>query len=216
MMHVLQLLASAQGIWIWIGALLTLFIFSFLFGDNPLYKFAEHLYVGLSVGYMIAIYYWNFFKPDLIDPLFGQGRIILIIPALLGICYFAIFVQKFAWAVRIPMGFVLGWGSGVAIPAILQANIIKQIQGSLITTQVLARWDTLVWSIIILVGVITTVVYFFFSREQKGALKTVSNIGIVYIMIGFGASFGYTVMARVSLLLGRLQFLLRDWLGVIK
>jgi len=215
-MHVLQLLMSAQGIWIWVGALLTLFIFSFLLGDNPLYKFAEHLYVGLSVGYMIAIYYWNFFKPDLIDPLFGQGRIILIIPALLGICYFAIFVQKFAWTVRIPMGFVLGWGSGVAIPAILQANIIKQIQGSLITSQVLARWDTLVWSIIILVGVITTVVYFFFSREQKGALKTVSNIGIVYIMIGFGASFGYTVMARVSLLLGRLQFLLRDWLGVIK
>jgi len=215
-MHVLQLLMSAQGIWIWIGALLTLFIFSFLLGDNPLYKFAEHLYVGLSVGYMIAIYYWNFFKPDLIDPLFGQGRIILIIPALLGICYFAIFVQRFAWVVRIPMGFVLGWGSGVAIPAILQANIIKQVQGSLFTAQMLARWDSIVWNIIILVGVITTVVYFFFSREQKGALKTVSNIGIVYIMIGFGASFGYTVMARVSLLLGRLQFMLRDWLGVIK
>jgi len=215
-MHVLQLLMSAQGIWIWIGALLTLFIFSFLLGDNPLYKFAEHLYVGLSVGYMIAIYYWNFFKPDLIDPLFGQGRIILIIPALLGICYFAIFVQRFAWVVRIPMGFVLGWGSGVAIPAILQANIIKQVQGSLFTAQMLARWDSIVWNVIILVGVITTVVYFFFSREQKGALKTVSNIGIVYIMIGFGASFGYTVMARVSLLLGRLQFMLRDWLGVIK
>jgi hypothetical protein len=64
--------------------------------------------------------------------------------------------------------------------------------------------------------VITTVVYFFFSREQKGGFKFVANIGIVYIMIGFGASFGYTVMARVSLLLGRLQFLLRDWLGVIQ
>lgn len=215
-MHVFQILTTPEGIWIWIGALLTLCIFSFLFGDNPFYKFAEHLYVGLSVGYMISIYYWNFFKPDLIDPLFGQGRIVLIIPALLGICYFAIFVQKLSWAVRIPMGFVLGWGSGVAIPAILQANIIRQIQGSLITSQVLARWDTLVWSIIVLVGVITTVVYFFFSREQKGGFKVVANIGIVYIMIGFGASFGYTVMARISLLLGRLQFLLRDWLGVIQ
>ncbi|UCG42437.1 MAG: hypothetical protein JSU73_11275 [candidate division WOR-3 bacterium] len=215
-MHVFQILATPEGIWIWIGALLTLCIFSFLFGDNSFYKFAEHLYVGLSVGYMISIYYWNFFKPDLIDPLFGQGRIVLIIPALLGICYFAIFVQKLSWAVRIPMGFVLGWGSGVAIPAILQANIIRQIQGTLITGQVLAKWDTLVWSIIVLVGVMTTVVYFFFSREQKGGFKVVANIGIVYIMIGFGASFGYTVMARISLLLGRLQFLLRDWLGVIQ
>ena len=215
-MHVFQLLASAQGIWIWVGALLTLAIFSFLFGDNPLYKFAEHLYVGLSVGYMIAIYYWNFFKPDLIDPLFGQGRLILIIPAILGLCYFAIFVQKFSWAVRIPMGFILGAGSGLAIPAALQANIIRQIQGSLITSQMLARWDTAVWSLIILVGVVTTVIYFFFSREQKGGLKVVANIGIIYIMVGFGASFGYTVMARISLLLGRLQFLLRDWLGVIQ
>ena len=35
-------------------------------------------------------------------------------------------------------------------------------------------------------------------------------------MIAFGASFGYTVMARVSLLIGRIQFLLHDWLGVIQ
>ena len=215
-MHVFDLLGHMYGVWIWIAALLTLFIFSFLFGDNPLYKFAEHLYVGVSVGYMIVIYYFNFFKPDLIDPLFQQGQFILIIPMLLGICYFAVFVQKFSWAIRIPMGFVLGWGSGIAIPAILQANIIRQIQGSLITPEMTQSWDTLVWGIVALVGVITTVVYFFFSREQKGAYKVVANIGIVYIMIGFGASFGYTVMARISLLLGRLQFLMGDWLGLIQ
>ncbi|OYD17369.1 hypothetical protein CH330_00350 [candidate division WOR-3 bacterium JGI_Cruoil_03_51_56] len=205
----------SPDLWVWVGALLTLFVFSFLFGDNPFYKFAEHLYVGVSVGYMIAIYYWNFFKPDLIEPLFGRGELILIVPLILGLCYLAIFIQKFSWVVRIPMGFVLGWGSGIAIPAVLQANVIKQIQGSLITSQTLAHWNTFVWSIVVLIGVITTVIYFFFSREQKGSLKVVANIGIIYIMIGFGASFGYTVMARISLLLGRLQFLLRDWLGVI-
>ncbi|HDR00066.1 MAG TPA: hypothetical protein ENN51_07280 [candidate division WOR-3 bacterium] len=214
-MHVLELLTTVPGIWVWVGALLTLAIFSFLFGDNPLYKVAEHLYVGVSVGYMITIYYWNFFKPDLIDPLFRGGQFIVIIPALLGLCYFAIFIQKLSWAVRIPMGFVLGWGAGVAVPAMLQSYIIRQIQGSLLAPEMLASWDTIVWGIVSFLGVITTVVYFFFSREQKGALKVVANIGIIYIMVGFGASFGYTVMARVSLLIGRLQFLLRDWLGVI-
>jgi hypothetical protein len=43
----------------------------------------------------------------------------------------------------------------------------------------------------------------------------VARVGIVFLMIGFGASFGYTVMARVSLLIGRLTFLMRDWLGII-
>ena len=47
-------------------------------------------------------------------------------------------------------------------------------------------------------------------------LGVTSRIGIVFVMIGFGAAFGYTVMARVSLLIGRLQFLLGDWLGIIQ
>jgi hypothetical protein len=42
-----------------------------------------------------------------------------------------------------------------------------------------------------------------------------AGIGIWFIMVAFGASFGYTVMARISLLIGRMQFLLHDWLGII-
>jgi hypothetical protein len=43
-----------------------------------------------------------------------------------------------------------------------------------------------------------------------------ANLGIIFLMLGFGASFGYTVMSRISLLIGRMQFLLGDWLGVIQ
>jgi len=32
----------------WVAAFLTLSIFSFLYKDNPFYKFAEHLMVGVS------------------------------------------------------------------------------------------------------------------------------------------------------------------------
>jgi hypothetical protein len=34
-------------------------------------------------------------------------------------------------------------------------------------------------------------------------------------MVAFGAAFGYTVMARISLLIGRMQFLLGDWLHLM-
>ena len=71
-------------------------------------------------------------------------------------------------------------------------------------------------SVIIFIGVMCTLSYFYFSKEHKGILGVTSRIGIVFVMIGFGAAFGYTVMARVSLLIGKVQFLLGDWLGIIQ
>ncbi len=69
--------------------------------------------------------------------------------------------------------------------------------------------------IFILVGVVTVLLYFFFSIEHKGPVGVASKIGIYFLMVSFGASFGYTVMGRMSLLIGRMIFLLRDWLGVL-
>jgi hypothetical protein len=66
-------------------------------------------------------------------------------------------------------------------------------------------------NVLLIAGVLTTLVYFFFSLEHKGAVGVVSKIGIYFLMISFGASYGFTVMARISLLIGRLEFLFRDW-----
>lgn len=70
-----------------------------------------------------------------------------------------------------------------------------------------------VLTILILIGVISTLIYFYFSKEHTGALGVTAKVGIWFIMISFGAHFGYTVMGRVSLLIGRVQFLVEDWLG---
>ena len=64
----------------------------------------------------------------------------------------------------------------------------------------------------ILVSVFTVIIFFFFSLEHKKLVGSVSRVGLFFIMIGFGAAFGYTVMARVSLLIGRFQFLINDWI----
>ena len=57
---------AVLSIWIQVG--LTLIIFSFLYRDNPLYKFAEHLFVGLGTGYYIVQQYHGTFLPNLWRP----------------------------------------------------------------------------------------------------------------------------------------------------
>lgn len=201
---------------VWLSALLTLFIFSFLFRDNILYQFAEHLFVGISAGYLIAITWHNQMLPNLFEPLFLQGQFLYIIPLLFGLCYFARFIPKIGYLVRLPIAFMLGWGSGAIIPAIFQRDILRQTQGTLLVKDAFANWDTGLWAVIILIGVLSVLIYFFFSKERKGILKPTANLGIIFLMLGFGASFGYTVMSRISLLIGRFQFLLGDWLGIIR
>jgi hypothetical protein len=66
---------------------------------------------------------------------------------------------------------------------------------------------------VLFIGALSVLVYFFFSLEHRGFVGGVSRVGIYTLMIAFGASFGYTIMARVSLLIGRMQFLMFDWIG---
>ena len=63
-------------------------------------------------------------------------------------------------------------------------------------------------------GLLTSLLYFYYSREHKGALGVSSRLGIWFLMVSFGAAYGYTVMSRISLLIGRFQFLLEDWLRI--
>ena len=120
----------------------------------------------------------------------------------------------------VPIALSLGIGNGMALPLTVEADILKQIQGSMLTTEMLRNpfnpYNGLLIGIMVLIGVICTISYFYFSREHKGLLKVTSSIGIWFVMVGFGASFGYTVMARVSLLIGRLQFLFTDWIHLIR
>ena len=192
-----------------IAAILTLFIFSFLYRDNPFYKFAEYLLVGISVGYLIVISIKTIVLPKLYYPIFRQGDLLYLIPGILGIFMFLRFFPKLSWLSGISMALIIGAGAGVSIPAVMQAQIYTQMKASMGSY-------TSVNNIIVALAVITTLSYFFFSREHKGVLGTSAKIGIFFMMVFFGATFGYTVMSRVTLLIGRAQFLLGDFLGLIK
>ena len=210
----------ASDPWIWIGGLLTLCIFSFLYKDNPFYKFAEHLFVGVANGYFLTFTVHRVLGPNLFVPLFVQGRIWYVISLTVGMLYILRFVPRVSWLVRVPIAVTIGYYTGAVIPATIQADIIRQIQATILTPQNFQAWNAgpsgIIWSVILFVGVACTLSYFYFSREHKGALGVTSKIGIIFIMVGFGAAFGYTVMARVSLLIGRFQFILGPWFGVIE
>lgn len=192
-----------------IAAFLTLCIFSFLYKDNPFYKFAEYLLVGISVGFFLVTAINTTVLPKLILPLFKQGNLIYLIPGILGLLMFTRFSSKFSWLSRISLALVIGAGAGVSIPAVMQAQIMAQMGATMVS---LASIN----GIIIVLAISTTLIYFFFSKEHKGWLGGTAKIGIWFLMIFFGATFGYTVMSRVSLLIGRMQFLLADFLGIIK
>jgi hypothetical protein len=206
--------------WIWIASILSLAILSFLYKENPFFRAAEHIFLGVANGYLVTFYWHRILMPILFRPLFQQGDLLLIIPFTIGILYLTRFIPRMSWLVRIPIAIYMGYWTGVLIPATIQAQIIKQVQGTVLTSANFQSWNAgtwgIVWSVIVFIGVLCTLSYFYFSREHKGVIGVTSRIGIVFVMIGFGAAFGYTVMARISLLIGKLQFLLGDWLGIIR
>ena len=123
---------------------------------------------------------------------------------------------KWTWLSRISFAFFVGLGAGLAIPRRIASFILQQIEPSI--RPLSADFATLGWVVlnppIILVGVVSVLVYLYFSAEHKGTVGGISKVGIYFLMISFGASFGYTVMARISLLIGRVNFLLEDWLNL--
>lgn len=197
---------SDQIIGLWLAGFLTLCVFSFLFGDNPFYKFAEHLYVGVSAGYYMCLGAWQNIKPEIIDPLMRQEWI-AIIPLALGIMLLFQLYPKYAWIARWPLCFLVGLYAGLNIVYTLQAQILEQVYASINPLWGNPDWTTAFVNWILLIGLFTGLIYFYFSVPHEGVFfGGAARIGIWILMIALGASFGYTVMARVSLLIGRVQF----------
>ncbi len=201
---------TAEAIGATLAGILTLAIMSFLYKDNPIYKVAENLFVGLASGYYLALEYHQVFRPNLLDPLVREGRWINLVPFALVLILFTRLVARVAWLSRWSMGLLIGAYSGLSVIGFAQGDLLPQIRANLVPLWTGEIGGTLNnW--ILVVGLFSSLFYFFFSVEHRGTAGGVAKVGIYFLMISFGASYGYTVMARISLLIGRLTFLLRDW-----
>jgi len=195
----------------WISAFLTIAVLTFLYKDNPFYKLAEHLFVGVAAGYGVCQEYFSTLVPNLIHPLAHPGElgawwIIYVAGALLCIMMFAKFSRNMGWMARWPLAFVVGTFAGLSMIQYAQGDLVAQVEANMLPVWHHGmHWWVSMNNVLLVIGLCCALLYFFFSRPHTGALGVASRIGIYFMMVSFGASFGYTVMGRLSLAVGRAQ-----------
>lgn len=191
-----------------VGAFFTLCIFSFLYKDNPFYQMSEQLLVGISLGYSLVLTYERVFIPYFYQPIFLRHEWILIIPSIIGMFYLLRFTRKLSWLSRYPIAFsMMAVGASVALA--MHNIILVQMRQAMVPIENVNL-------ALIFLGTIAVLLYFFFSKAHTGLYGKFVDVGKWYMMVGFGASFGLTVMARISLLIGRIQFLVNDVFLMLK
>ena len=227
-----------------VAGFLTLGIMSFVYKDNPVYKLCESIFIGVSAGYWFVSVFYQSLLPQLTDKIGLTGELtdsalayyrqtgslaspqwFNLIAAVLGMMMILRLVPKIGWISRWPLAFVIGSTAGLRLIGELQTNIMAQVRKS-----ILPLWDPQyidgnlalassvghsLTNIVLVAGILTGVIYFFFSKEHKGVFGGAAKVGIWFLMVTFGAAFGLTVMSRMSLLIGRIDFLLRDWLHLL-
>ena len=224
-----------RTIGIWLSAILTLCIMSFLVGDNPFYKTAEALVVGASAGYWMVYSFYT----GIVDKLFVnlwpslvrgwttpgladdyQWQWIYIIPLILSVMLVCRLLPSGGWIARWPLAFIIGATAGFRLLAHLESDFLLQIKATITSLwAVNGDGDFQFWTstgaVVILLGVLACLVYFFFSMEHKGVVGKTARAGILVLMVTFGAAFGLTVMGRITLLTERFDFLFKDWLHLL-
>lgn len=226
-------LSLPRTVGLWLAAFFTLAIFSFLYRDNVFYRLAEAVMVGTSAGYMMVVGFWDAIVGNLLvklTPAFvrqwalpgtpeGVWQPSYLVPVAPGVLLLMRLAPKGAWLSRWPLAFVVGMTAGLKLLVYLEADFVAQIRGTIIPLVVLTNeqfdsWLTL-RNLVLVSGVLAVLSYFFFSVEHRGIIGRAARVGIWVLMITFGASFGFTVMGRITLLAIRLEFLFDDWLWLI-
>ena len=196
---------------VWIGALLTISIISFVYKYNPAFRFAESSGVAVTVGWIVVGSIRNVINLGT-TPL-SKGNILLIVPLILGLLLFLKFSKTYSYMSRWGAATVAGVGLGISMRGAIETQLVGQIKATSLAIAGVPMgkaFDNIVFLVILL----TSFLYFYFTAEHKGSLGTISKIGRYSLMITFGSMYGATVMGRYSLLIARFQFLLLDWLGL--
>ena len=216
----------AELIWTLVSFILTLLVFSFLLGDNPVFRFISALFVGVSAGYFAVVLLYQVVLSRLVAPLL-QGSLLALIPLLLSGVLLMKLSPRLARFGNIPMAIMVGVGAAVAVGGAVLGTLFGQIKGAIAifgeqantlgTSPVLLILE----GVFFLVGTIATMAYFNFgAKEQKwlGPRRTViggifAGIGKFFIAITLGAVFAGVLTAAVSALVERSDFILNTIVG---
>lgn len=200
---------------VYVSAICVIGVLSFIWKENPYYSLMEHLFVGLAAGQAVAAAY-GVIKNSALVPM-ASGSLSLIVPVILGLALYLRFFKQYSWLARIPSSLLLGLGLGAGTAAAIASDVVVQTRVTMIPL-------TSFTNVVLVVGFLTTLSYFFFSFVSgndkaigvQTALKYLSIVGRWTMMIFFGAQVGNVTAGRLSMVINKFQFILGDFLGIIK
>jgi hypothetical protein len=200
--------------------LITIMILSYLIGDNPAFRVAVNLFVGVAAGYVAAVAWWQVLLPRLFVPLLSGSdvsRATLAVPMLLS----GLLLMK-AWPplsrLGSPsLGLLVGVAAAVAVGGAIQGTLVPQLTATLdgMDLRRSAAPAELVSGAFIMLGLIATLVYFHFSAgpRKDGSVgrpplvELIARFGGVFIAITLGMLFAGVYSAALVALVERLHFI---------
>jgi hypothetical protein len=204
---------------VWVGAILTLLVFSYLIGDTPLFRIAQAIFVGVAIGYTATAAVYRILFPYLFVPLFADPvkNLYLVIPLVLGLLLFTKLRADWASLGNLTIAFLFGVGGALTLGGALDGTLLPQLNATVVPLDSLEN-------ILLVLGTIGALLSFRFIQPQKRsaarALDTLARgwgyFGRWFVMVAFGAIFASTAVSRVSILVNRVYFLLHDWIQVVK
>jgi len=210
--------------------LFTILILSYVIGDNPLFRVAVYMFVGVTSGYVASVVIWQVLVPRLITPLIPAvlsnspmqwGMIAA--PLLGSIFVFAKISQRLSGLARFSMAYLVGVGAAVTVAGALIGTLIPQVQATIefFDPQIAAARNITTAEVIgngavILLGVVTSLAYFHFGARSKpdGSMRRLPPIeilawiGRIFIGITLGAVFAGVYAAALTALIERLSSLI--------
>ena len=216
-----------------VAAILTLFVFSYLLGDNVLYRFAEHLFVGVAVGYSMVIVFHAVLSAKLMLPLVEAlsngdwGRVLTLgISLLMGLLLLTKPLKSISWLGSLSVAFLVGVGAALAIGGAMLGTLLPQVDATANVSYYVTRYGSalgLLSGVVVLVGTIGVLIHFHFgsgeegpvARLRAGLVRTWGGLGRWFILIAFAAILATTFMSRLSFLAGRIQFLVDSARGLL-
>jgi len=213
-------------IWTLVAFVLTLFVLSYVLGDNELFRLAIMIFIGVSAGYAAVLIIYQILLPRLITPLLASPineNIWLFIPAVLGILLLFKLSTKLSILGTPAMAVLTGVGAAVAISGAVTGTLFGQVDGAISTfdlsglTTASSIGTQLLGGVVLLAGTVTSLAYFHFgARKKEGQesavqpflVQILGRIGQVFIAITLGALFAGVLAASLAALIERLDYLL--------
>jgi len=202
---------------IWISSLLILAVFSVLYKDNPVYRFAEALFIGVSSGYFFSLWFFSVIKPSVEDAVSGEWH--LFVPIISGMIIILFRDSKFSKILTVPVSFVVAIFLALNFLVYFRAYVFDMISASIFPLVVRTddKIDTVstVNALVSFTGTVSVLIFFIARRfPDIKMIRGYAQIGRFYLLVAIGTSLSYTLFSRILLFAGRLDVLISGWLGI--